>query len=60
MNPKYYKLKVEVNNYFKTIEIISNDENFNTKRVEREIFGEMSVKPYKIIKFEIIKQKLGI
>lgn len=60
MNPKYYKIKVQVNNYFKTIEMVSADENFNQKRIERELFGTGSVKPYKILKFEVIKEKLGI
>lgn len=58
--PKLYKITAKVGEVNRSFEMVSNDENFNTNRIERELFGKSVVKPYKIVKFEILKEKLGI
>lgn len=60
MNPKLYRVHVQLKDAVRKIELVAIDTNFSQSRLERELFGKASVKPYKIIKHEVIKGKLGI
>ena len=56
----FYELTISLKTGIRKIQIISKDENFNTKRIERELFAKGKVQEYKIIKSEIIKENIGL
>lgn len=60
MNPKLYKLTLNIEGNKKVIDIISNDEKFNETRIKRILFRGGKEKPFKIIKSEVINDKLGL
>ena len=56
----YYELTINLKTGIRKIQIVSKDENFNFKRIERELFAKGKVQEYKIIKSEIIKENIGL
>lgn len=55
----YYELTIKLKDSTKKIQIVSKDENFNTKRIERELFNKGKAQEYKIIKVQILKENIG-
>lgn len=58
--PKYYRITAQIGEIKKSFDMVSASEDFNKNRIERELFGKSVPKPYKIVKFVVIKEKLGI
>lgn len=56
----YYQLTIQLKTGIRKIQIVSKDENFNTKRIERELFAKGKVQDYKIIKIEVLKKNIGL
>lgn len=58
--PHLYELTIKLDNGTKKIEVVSNNEEFNTKRIERELFGKNTPKKYQVLKHRVIKENLGL
>lgn len=56
----YYQLTIQLKTGIRKIQIVSKDENFNTKRIERELFAKGKVQDYKIIKVKVLKENIGL
>ena len=55
-----YELTISLKTGIRKIQIVSKDENFNTKRIERELFSKGKVQEYKIVKVEVLKENIGL
>ena len=56
----FYELTIKLKDTTRKIQIVSKDENFNTKRIERELFAKGKVQDYKIVKVEVLKENIGL
>lgn len=56
----FYELTIKLKDNTRKIQIVSKDENFNTKRIERELFAKGKVQEYKIVKVEVLKENIGL
>lgn len=56
----YYQLTIQLKTGIRKIQIVSKDANFNTKRIERELFSKGKVQEYKIVKVEVLKENIGL
>lgn len=55
-----YELTIGLKTGIRKIQIVSKDENFNPKRIERELFAKGKVQEYKIVKVEVLKENIGL
>lgn len=56
----FYELTIKLKESTRKIQIVSKDEKFNSKRIERELFSKGKVQEYKIIKVEVLKENIGL
>lgn len=56
----FYELTIKLKDSTRKIQIVSKDENFNSKRIERELFAKGKVQEYKIVKVEVLKENIGL
>lgn len=55
-----YELTIGLKTGIRKIQIVSKDENFNPKRIERELFSKGKIQEYKIVKVEVLKENIGL
>ena len=65
----YYELTIGVSSVKKKIKIVTNEidceafelfDKHYSRRINRELFGKGTAKPYKILNIKLLKQNLGL